>query len=77
MPLSRLAVAVLFKGQDKPHVPYAPKLFSIRQAPVHQALVRQRWAGACLPSRQRSTCLFLAALAQDQGEDPVLPCPQQ
>ena len=67
MPLSRLAVAVLFKGQDKPHVPYAPKLFSIRQ----------RWTGACLPSRQRGTCLFLAALAQDQGEDPVLPCPQQ
>lgn len=77
MPLSRLAVAVLFKGQDKPHVPNAPRLFSIRQAPVCQTLVRQGWTDTCLPSRQCGTCLFLATLAQDQGENPVFPCPQQ
>ena len=60
----------------------APKLFSIRQAPVRQppvwqALIRQGRTGACLPSRQCSACLFLAALPQDQGENPVFPCPQQ
>ena len=72
MPLSRLAVAVLFKGQNKPHVPDRPG-----PCLIGQALIRQGRTGSGMPSCQCSACLLLAALAQDQGEYPVFARAQQ
>lgn len=72
MPLSRLAVAVLLKGQGKPHAPDPPRgLFAV------QSFIRQGGAGARMPACQRSTRLFPAALAQNHGENTVFTRPQQ
>lgn len=72
MPSSRLAVTILLKGQVKPHVPDPPRgLFAV------QSFIRQRGAGARMPACQRCTRLFLAALAQNHGENTVFTRPQQ